>query len=155
MKEFVKGLTYQELDALLVEAAKKQPRAMNGGYMQALEAQLPSQNLTGGPVQVASVVGANVLVPNSGVVLITAAGVAACTLALPIAGTDDGKVLMVISTTANAHTVTTPANGLNKTLHIATFAATVGAYVILLAYQGTWYVLCSNTAAFANNVTLS
>lgn len=155
MKDFVKGLTYQELDALLLEAAKRQPRAMNGGYMLALEAQLPSQNLNGGPLQVASVVGANVLVPNAGTVLITAAGVAACTLALPVVGTDDGKVLMIVSTTANAHTVTTPALGLNKALHIATFAATIGAYMILLAYQGTWYVLCSNTAAFANNVTLT
>lgn len=133
----------------------KGPVAKADGYLQALEAQILSGPLSMGPVQLVAAVGANVLNPNPGLVMITAAGVAACTLALPIAGTDDGKVMGIISTTANAHTVTTPATGLNKTLHIATFAATVGAYLWLVAFNGTWYVLNSNTAAFANNVTLT
>src|ERR1700676_60534 len=55
---------------------------------------------------------------NSGVVYITKAGVAAMTLAaptagLPAAGGNDGQELTIVSTTANAHTVTTPANKIN------------------------------------------
>lgn len=126
-----------------------------GGRTQALEGQVVAGPLSLGPIQVAALVGANVVNPVPSLVAVTAAGIATMTLALPVAGVDDGKIVCVVSTTANAHTLTTPANGLNKTLHIATFAPTVGAYVWLVAYQGTWYVLCSNTAAFANNVTLT
>lgn len=56
---------------------------------------------------------------------------------------DDGKELMVVSTTAFAHTITTPAGGINKTLHIATFGAAVGNWVQLKAFGGTWYVVGS------------
>lgn len=80
----------------------------------------------------------------TGVAAITAAGVAALTLALPIAGPassggHDGAQLTIVATTAQAHTVTTPASGINGTLHIATFAAAVGNAVVLTAYNGKWY----------------
>jgi hypothetical protein len=74
-----------------------------------------------------------------GTEFITKAGVAAMTLALPIAGTNDGVSLSIVSTTANAHTVTTPATGLNGALHIATFAANIGSALELVAYNGSWY----------------
>lgn len=81
---------------------------------------------------------------KSGNVFLTKAGVAVMTLALPIAGTpdasgDDGKTLTIISTTANAHTVTTPANGIDGSLHIATFSGTLPNVLELKAYQGVWY----------------
>lgn len=133
----------------------KGPVAMAGGYAQAIQAQILAGPLGAGPLQTLSAVGANVINPVPGLAMITAAGIAACTLALPIAGTDDGKILTIISTTANAHTVTTPAGGLNKTLHIGTFAATVGAYMLLVAFSGTWYCMNVSTAAFAANVTLT
>jgi hypothetical protein len=75
---------------------------------------------------------------KTGLVAVTKAGVAALTLAAPTATTDDGKVLTVISTTANAHTITTPAGKLNG-LHIATFGGAIGDSVTLVAYQGVWY----------------
>jgi hypothetical protein len=75
---------------------------------------------------------------KTGTVAITKAGVAALTLAAPTATTDDGKVLTIIATTANAHTVTTPAAKLNG-LHIATFGGAVGDSLVLEAYQGVWY----------------
>lgn len=74
-----------------------------------------------------------------GAVMITDGSAAALTLALPTAGTDDGKVLRIVDTTGAAHTVTTPANGLNGNHHIATFDGTVGAVLELVAYNGTWW----------------
>ena len=74
-------------------------------------------------------------------VLITKAGVAVMTLALPVSGTDDGKRMRITSNTAFAHTVTTPASGYNGALHIATYAAAVGNNVLLEAQAGTWNVI--------------
>ena len=83
--------------------------------------------------------------------VVTKAGVAALTLAAPVAGTDDGKVIMVTSNTANAHTIT--ATGLLQTgtasVNVATFAAQKGAGVTLMAYQGKWNVLGSVGITFS------
>jgi hypothetical protein len=94
-------------------------------------------------------------------VLVTTAGVNAMTLAAPKAGVypagstklqslgdpqDDGKVLRVILTTAQIHTITTPANKLNGSLHIVTFTAVVGNFVVFYAFNGIWYVLDSKGA---------
>jgi hypothetical protein len=91
-------------------------------------------------------------------VFVTRAGVDAMTLATPKAGVyqtgaktiqslgdpaDDGKELLVYSTTAQAHTITTAANKINGSLHIATFAAAVGNYIRFKAFNGIWYVLDS------------
>lgn len=94
------------------------------------------------PVQVAAVNGAITIV--TGKVLITKAGVAALTLAQPIAGSasaggHDGAVLTIISTTANAHTVTTAANGINGSSDTATFSGTLPNAFSLTAYNGKWY----------------
>src|SRR6266436_1908033 len=71
---------------------------------------------------------------------ITKAGVAAMTLAAPVAGADDGKVILVESNTANAHTIT--ATGLLQTgaaaVNVATFAASIGAMVKLMALNGKY-----------------
>jgi hypothetical protein len=79
------------------------------------------------------------------VVVITKAGVAAMTLAAPVAGLptaggDDGKVLRVVSATAQAHTITTPAAKINGASAIATFAAAIGNGITFVAYNGVWYV---------------
>jgi len=80
-----------------------------------------------------------------GTVIINSPSADACTLALPIAGAqpsgDDGKVCEIFVATAFAHTVTTPANGVNLTKHIITFSATVGNNVIMQAWNGTWIVM--------------
>ena len=83
---------------------------------------------------------------KEGTVVITKAGIAAMTLAAPTAGAqtaggDDNKKLTILSTTAFAHTITTPANGLNGSLHICTFAANVGSAIELIAYNGAWYMV--------------
>jgi hypothetical protein len=91
-------------------------------------------------------------------IFVTTAGVNAMTLGTPKAGVypagtavmqalgapgNDGDVLLVYSTTAQAHTITTAAGKINGTLHIATFAAAVGNYVRFYAFNGIWYVLDS------------
>jgi hypothetical protein len=81
-----------------------------------------------------------------GNVFITKAGVAAMTLAAPTAGVDDNKVLTIVSTTANAHTVTTPANKINGNKLTITFGAVAGNQVELLAFNGTWFVRNPATA---------
>lgn len=107
------------------------------------------------PVQAAG--SADVIPVSSGEVFITKAGIDAMTLALPTAGVypsgvsqslgdpkDDGKELLIVSTTAFAHTITTPATGVNKTLHLLTFAGAVGNHVRLKAFAATWYVVGSS-----------
>jgi len=83
--------------------------------------------------------------------VITKAGVLADTLAAPTATTDDGKVILVTSNTANAHTIT--ATGLLQTgsasVNVATFAANAGAGLTLMAYQGKWNVLGSVGITFS------
>lgn len=96
--------------------------------------------------------------PNhiSGTVVVETAGVDAMTLAAPTSGTqaaggDSGRVLVIISNTANAHTIT--ATGLFKTgsasVNVATFAAFAGASLTLRASAGLWYVLASNAVTFS------
>jgi hypothetical protein len=84
--------------------------------------------------------------------VITKAGVLADTLAAPTAGTDDGKIILITSATANAHTLT--ATGLLQTgaganANLATFAAQPGAGLSLMAYQAKWYVLSAVGITFS------
>jgi co-chaperonin GroES (HSP10) len=73
------------------------------------------------------------------------------TLAAPVAGTDDGKIINIISTTAAAHVVTVGAGKINgATNGDATFGGAIGDSVTLVAYNGVWY-----TAGSPRNVTIS
>jgi len=83
---------------------------------------------------------------KQGTAIITKAGVAAMTLAAPVAGVDDGKILTVLSTTANAHTITFAANGLNGNKTTITFGAVIGNQVELIAFNGSWFVRNPATA---------
>ncbi len=78
--------------------------------------------------------------------VITKAGVALLTLAAPTATVDDGKVIVITNSTANAHTLT--ATGLfstgTATVNLATFAAFAGASITLMAYQAKWNVISLN-----------
>jgi len=80
--------------------------------------------------------------------VITKAGVAVMTLAAPTAVLDDGTTISVTSSTDNAHTITATAlinDGTTGSPHnVATFAAFRGAYIVLIAYNGFWYVKSRN-----------
>lgn len=92
-------------------------------------------------IQGADVYSANgAIAIKNGTAIITKGSACALTLALPTAGTDDGKELSVMSTTAFAHTVTTPTNGLNGADHIATFGSAAGNCIELVAYNGSWWM---------------
>ena len=91
----------------------------------------------------------NVIQPTQGVFHITKASAAAYTLAPPVAGLpqnggQDGNVLRIVTSTAFAHVVTTPANALNGSKHIATFTAAIGNGIELHAKGGVWLVFQNN-----------
>lgn len=88
----------------------------------------------------------NGLFAPTGSYIITAAIIDAISLALPLAGQgfQDGRIIRIISTTAFAHVVTTPANGINGANHILTFGGAAGNSVTLEAYNASWYVLSLN-----------
>jgi hypothetical protein len=93
-------------------------------------------------------------ISGSGVFHITKGSAAAYTLRAPISGLpqsggEDGVVLRIISASAFAHVVTTPAGKLNGALHIGTFGAAIGNGFELHAKGGVWLV------AFNTGVTLS
>src|SRR5579863_1313144 len=72
-----------------------------------------------------------------GLAQVTTAGVNAMTLATPKSGPqpvgDDGKCLVVVDTTGNAHTITVAANIFPNSHHVATFNGTAGSSIELTA----------------------
>lgn len=88
---------------------------------------------------------------QNGLVAITKATACAGTLADPVATVDDGKMLIIVATTAAAHTIsnTTGFNGAGASGDLATFGGAIGDGLVLIAYQGKWYIVNSI------NITLS
>ncbi len=79
---------------------------------------------------------------KNGVVKVTKAGVAAMTLANPTDVTDDNKELTIVSTTAQAHTLTVTGGFGNGGTgeDVATFSGVVGDNINLKAFGGYWYI---------------
>lgn len=90
---------------------------------------------------------------KEGTVVITKATAAALTIANPVATTDDGKILRILSITAAAHTISNAAgagfNAGGAASDIATLTAAKGNNLVLQAYQGVWYVLSQVGATLA------
>jgi hypothetical protein len=101
----------------------------------------------GDQLQVWAANGAINLKPST--VILSKAGIGVMTLALPTTGVHDGMTIRILSSTANAHTVTTPAAGYNATSTIATFGGAKGDGFQLTAF-GTTYLV-----NWTRNVTLS
>jgi hypothetical protein len=85
-----------------------------------------------------------------GTLFITDAGVGAYTLAAPVAGApaaggNDGQTLRIVDGTGHAHTITTPANGINGNKHIATCAGNIGDEIVLRPFNGKWITNPTNT----------
>lgn len=74
-----------------------------------------------------------------GMVFITKASAAALTLAAPVA---NGCRLVILSTTAAAHTVTIAGGvgGAGSSADVATFGAAIGNGLTLISYNGFWWV---------------
>ncbi len=95
---------------------------------------------------------------KSGNVFLTKAGVGVMTIANPISGApesggDDGKELTIVSTTANAHTVSNAAgsgfNGGGAASDVGTFGGAIGDGVSLIAYGGKWIVKSKTNVTIA------
>lgn len=86
-----------------------------------------------------------------GVAYITKASIAALTLAAPTVGTDDFKCLLISSTTAFAHQITGSVRGFNGkgSSGTLTWAAAKGNSIILMAYNGDWWVFAPNGVTVA------
>jgi hypothetical protein len=48
-------------------------------------------------------------------------------------------------TAAKAHTITTPANGVQASLHVITMSSTSSTFsaIVLVAYKGSWWVVAN------------
>ncbi len=85
-------------------------------------------------------------------VFITKASAAALTLAAPTATTHDGVEIVIVSTTAAAHTVTVSTTGMNDlgtSGDVATFGLAKGNGLTLVAYNADWYVTSNIGATLA------
>jgi hypothetical protein len=89
------------------------------------------------PNAVPNVLAASAAISGLGFCPITVAGVGVFTLAVP---TVDGQFLLIQDTTGHAHTVTTPAAGINGAHVTLTFGGTVAQFVELRSYSGSWWV---------------
>jgi hypothetical protein len=89
---------------------------------------------------------------RSGVVRVTKAGVAALTLADPVAA-DEGKVLIITSTTAQAHTIDNTAgsgfDGAGAAGDFATLGGAIGDGLVLVAAATVWNVLVNKNATLS------
>lgn len=85
------------------------------------------------------------IVAYSQTIYITKGSAAALTLANPTATTHDGARLVIIATTAHAHTVSNAAgagfNGGGGGADVGTFGGAIGDNMVIEAYQGKWYVI--------------
>jgi hypothetical protein len=107
---------------------------------------MPNPNFPNFPVNLLAVDGAIQPLGANNYFAVTKAGVAALTLAF---GSVDGQRLIVQDVGGHAHviTVTLPSPvtaGLNGTHATATFNGTIGSFVELVSYAGSWYVLGSS-----------
>ena len=86
----------------------------------------------------------------AGVVIITKATAAALTIDTPPLEMD-GATLRIVSTTAAAHTVThTPGFGGGTTARdVATWGGAISDGMVLVAYQGVWYVSSTRNVTIA------
>ena len=107
--------------------------------------------ITGGGGSLQAQAGGSVLssVPICGTSFIETAGVDACTLAAPAAGSpaaggNDGLSITIFDNSGHAHTVTTPANAIVPAHHVLTFNGTQGSFVTLVARNGKWLVEASS-----------
>jgi hypothetical protein len=100
-------------------------------------------------VQILSADGAVTI--KNGVVFLSKAGTGAYTIAAPTTGVDDGKRLEIITTTAQAHVLTSGTKGFNAkgSSGTATWTAAIGNSLVLVAYAGDWYALVKTGVTIA------
>lgn len=113
-----------------------------GASPQSIGVPVPS----GGFLEVESASGAIGI--TTGLSILAGSGILAMTLAVP-SPQDNGKILRIISTTANAHVITTPTNGLEGAYSTVTLGGNINDFVELQAYNSGWVVTQSKNATLA------
>lgn len=113
----------------------------------------------GGMVQAYTTVAADgAITQKSGIIVVTKGSACALTIAdptsgAPEAGGDDGKILTIISSTAQAHTIDNSAgSGFNAggaASDVATFSSAIGNNLVIMAYGGKWLVVSKVNATLA------
>jgi D-arabinose 5-phosphate isomerase GutQ len=90
------------------------------------------------PLQVLS--GDGAITIRDGLVILSKGSAAAITITAP-ALTDNGKRLVIVTSTAQAHVITSATVGFNAkgSSGTATYTAAIGNSVTLEAYNGNWY----------------
>ena len=106
------------------------------------------------PTKVAAYSAAGAIAIENHVALLTKSdGAAAMTLAVPSTA-QNGTIIHILSTTAQAHTVTATTVGFNAgdaASDVGTFGGAIGDGFSVIAYGGEWYVI----NGINNNVTLA
>lgn len=85
-------------------------------------------------------------------IVLTKAGVGAMTLAAPTALTHDGVTLTIISSTAQAHTLTNASPGFNgggAASDVGTFGGAIGDNIVLVAHNAVWLVVSKTNVTLA------
>lgn len=94
--------------------------------------------------QVATYLAAGAISEKTGTVLIGSGSARAMTLARPLSGEDDGKILTISAISAQAHTVTNTTPGFNAagaSGDVATFGGAIGDTFQIVAANGVWNVI--------------
>jgi hypothetical protein len=104
--------------------------------------------VSSGAIPLPALTGAEVLINYTG-------GAGGYGISAPVAGGpgvgQDGQILIISSTTAHAHVITSAVDGFNAkgSSGTATFGAAIGNSVTLLAYNGHWYAIVKTGVTIA------
>lgn len=99
--------------------------------------------LVGSAYNVQLITGDGAITNKEGIVVFTKGSAGAITLADPTATTDDGKRMICIAGSAQAHVITNAADGFNAkgSSGTVTYTAALGNSCTLVAHAGHWYVV--------------
>lgn len=123
-----------------------------GSYDQGGQQDVADTNPFAGQITLLSGLLDNIPCHQSGNYMINSADVDVMTLGAPTVGTDDGLMISIYSNTAHAHTLTTASlfqTGQAK-YSVMTWAAYVGAGMVLRAYGGFWQVLYGQSMTYSS-----
>lgn len=98
-----------------------------------------------------AITGDGAITVQNALVVLSKAGAGAITIVAPSAGTQDGILIQVFSTTAQQHVITCASVGFNGagSSGTVTFGGAIGDGVTLRAYNGQWYVVVNTECAIA------
>lgn len=141
MKTAILGLVKPDADENVVSGNTATGESNEAANLDIIEAALVALGAgPGGARAVANYTASGAIAQKTGTVMLSGTGVQVMTLANPVSGTDDGKTLAIVATSAHAHTVATVAGISGGANHKATFGGALGDTLNLKALGGVWYL---------------